>query len=255
MIIRNELPILEYDDTSKEVIAPDHEAQGLHLPEKCVFAFVGEAVDEYASLHKAVMVDTFETITKHYPIYVGLVGGEEICFVAAPSGAAAAAQILDCLIACGVKKIIVTGSCGVLADIEENKFLVVKRALRDEGTSYAYLPPARYIDLDEEGIEVIKKTLEARSHPYEEVMTWSTDGFFRETKDMVTYRLEEGCSCVEMECSALAAVARKRGAKLGQVLFTADSLANVHEYDLRGFGMDSHMKALELAFEIIHHFE
>ena len=42
-----------------------------------------------------------------------------------------------------------------------------------------------------------------RGIPYEEVMTWTTDGFYRETAEKVAYRKEEGCAVVEMECSAL----------------------------------------------------
>ena len=68
---------------------------------------------------------------------------------------------------------------------------------------------------------------------------------------MVKYRLEEGCSVVEMECSALAACARTRGASFGQFLFTADSLANVHDYDTRDFGTGSHEKALLLGMDVL----
>lgn len=49
----------------------------------------------------------------------------------------------------------------------------------------------------------------------------------------------------------LAACCRKRGAKFGQFLFTADSLANVHEYDARDFGLDSHEKALLPGLDIL----
>ena len=45
---------------------------------------------------------------------------------------------------------------------------------------------------------------------------------------MVRYRGAEGCTTVEMECAALAACARKRGASFGQILYTADSLANIY---------------------------
>ena len=62
---------------------------------------------------------------------------------------------------------------------------------------------------------------------------------------------EDGCSVVEMECAALAACCRKRGARFGQFLFTADSLANVHDYDVRDFGTRSHGKALQLGLEIL----
>ena len=51
--------------------------------------------------------------------------------------------------------------------------------------------------------------------------------FYRETPDKVAYRIEEGCSVVEMECASLAAVAQLRGAIWGMLLFTADSLADL----------------------------
>ena len=53
---------------------------------------------------------------------------------------------------------------------------------------------------------------------------------------MVQYRREEGCKVVEMECSALAACARFRKILFGQILFTADTLADAENYDARGLG-------------------
>ena len=52
MIQKHELPILEYDSNSEEVIRPNHGAEQLKLPEKCVYAFLGEAVDDYLSRQK-----------------------------------------------------------------------------------------------------------------------------------------------------------------------------------------------------------
>ena len=155
----------------------------------------------------------------------------------------------------GCRKVIAVGSCGVLADMQEDAFLVPVRALRAEGTSYHYLPASRYIELDEEPISVIEETFQKLDLPFVTCTTWSTDGFFRETKDMVKYRLEEGCSVVEMECAALAACCRKRGAAFGQFLFTADSLANVHAYDAREFGKNSHEKALLLGLDILRNYQ
>ena len=159
--------------------------------------------------------------------------------------------VTDTLISCGCRKVIAVGSCGVLSDIPENAFMVPTRALRSEGTSYHYLPASRYIELDEGPVSAIKKTFESHGLPVVTCTTWTTDGFFRETEDMVKYRLEEGCDVVEMECAALAACCRKRKAEFGQFLFTGDSLANVHEYDQRNFGMGSHEKALILGLEVL----
>ena len=254
MIIKNEIPILEYDDTSAEVIAPDHDLEDLKLPEKCLFAFLGDVIHEYAEAHHAEVMTELITVSHNIKIYVLHEEGEDICLVQPPIGSAAAAQVLDTLVCCGCKKVIAVGSCGVLTDIEENAFLVPTKALRAEGASYHYLPASRYIELDEHPAAVIKRCFENKGLPFAACTTWSTDGFFRETKDMVKYRVEEGCSVVEMECAALAACSRKRGAEFGQFLFTADSLANVHDYDARDFGTKSHEKALLLGLDILRSF-
>ena len=141
-----------------------------------------------------------------------------------------------------------------LTELPENVFIVPTRALRAEGTSFHYQPASRYIELDKEPIVAIEKTFEKHGLPFTTCTTWTTDGFFRETRDMVKYRREEGCAVVEMECSALTACSRKRGASFGQFLFTADSLANVHEYDARDFGGDSHEKALLIGLDILRDF-
>ena len=204
MIQKHELPILEYDSNSEEVIRPNHGAEQLKLPEKCVYAFLGEAVDDYAFEAEATVAETFETITRNYPVYIVKQDGMEFCLCAAPLGAPAAAQLMDFLISCGCKKIISTGSCGVLTDLAENEFLIPVKALRDEGTSYHYLPASRYIELNKNIRDAIEHTLLVQNIPFQECVTWTTDGFFRETQDMVRYRAAEGCTTVEMECAALA---------------------------------------------------
>ena len=255
MIIKNEIPILEYDDHSLEVIEPNHGSKDIKLPEKCLFAFLGDVVDRYAKEQGADIAEEYITVSHNIKVYIMHEKDEDICLVQPTIGAPAATALLDYLVSCGCKKIIAVGSCGVLTDIPENAFLVPTRALRGEGTSYQYLPASRYIELDEEPISVIENTFKEHDLPFVTCTTWTTDGFFRETKDMVKYRLEEGCSVVEMECSALAACCQKRGAKFGQFLFTADSLANVHEYDLRDFGLDSHEKALFPGLDILRNYK
>ena len=246
MIHKHEIPILEFDDNPQAVIMPTHEDLDLNLPARCVYAFLEEEIERYANAVGAEKVGEFVSATKSYPIFVMSYNGEEICLAQAPVGSAAAAQFLDWLIGYGVKQIISTGTCGVLVNMKENVFLIPTRALRDEGASYHYVAPSRYIDMNKQALEAIEKTLKQKKIPYEEVMTWST-----ETPDKVSYRIEEGCSVVEMECSALAAVAQLRGAIWGLLLFTADSLADIDNYDQRDWGSEAFDKALELCLDII----
>ena len=253
MIQKHAIPILEFDDNPQAVIMPNHEGLDLQLPKKCIYAFLEEEIDRYAQEVEADCVGEFVSATKTYPVYVMDYKGEKVCLAQAPVGSAPAAQFMDWLIGYGVEKIISTGTCGVLANIEENAFLVPVRALRDEGTSYHYAAPSRYMEMQIEAISVIEQVLEQLGIPYEEVMTWSTDGFYRETAEKVAYRKEEGCAVVEMECATLAAVAQLRGVVWGQLLFTADSLADLENYDSRDWGSEAFDKALELCLEIVSH--
>ena len=250
-VMKNDIPILEYDTNPIAVIMPNHEHIEIWLPEKAVFVFLGSLVDIYAKEHNATVVAHFISATKEYPVYILDVDGQQICLMQAPVGAAAAAQILDWLIAYGVREIISGGSCGVLVDMDENLFLVPCKALRDEGTSYHYLPPERFVEISEKARSAIEKTMNNHNLHYLEVITWSTDGFYRETKEKVDYRKSEGCSVVEMECSALAACAQLRGAVWGELLFTADTLADAEHYDERNWGGDSLEYALELCIEAV----
>ena len=253
MIQKHAIPILEFDDNPQAVIMPNHEGLDIQLPKKCIYAFLEEEIDCYAQEVGAECVGEFISATKTYPVYVMDYKGEKVCLAQAPVGSAPAAQFMDWLIGYGVEKIISTGTCGVLTDIEENAFLVPVLALRDEGTSYHYASPSRYMDVHVEAISAIEQVLEQLCIPYEEVMTWSTDGFYRETAEKVAYRKEEGCAVVEMECAALAAVAQLRGVIWGQLLFTADSLADLENYDSRDWGAEAFNKALELCLEIVSH--
>lgn len=248
---KNDIPILEYDDSPVSVIMPTHENLNIKLPKKAVFAFLGDVIDNYAKEHNIPVVAEFISATKKYPIYITKYAGEQICLCQAPVGAAPSAQILDWLIGYGVKKIITAGSCGALADLPENMFLIPIKALRDEGTSYHYLPPSRYVEINREVLKTIKNAMDKLHLSYTECITWTTDGFYRETREKIAYRKEEGCTVVEMECAALAACAQLRGAKFGQILFTADTLANVDNYNERDWGAKSFEKALFICIDII----
>lgn len=248
---KHPIPLLEYDSDPSAVIRPDHEGLDVQLPKKAVFAFLGDCIDRYAAEHHASIATYFVSATKQYPIYVLSQEGEDIVLAQAPVGASAATQILDFLIGYGVEEIISAGSCGVLEEIPENTFLLPVRALRDEGTSYHYLPPSRFAEFNPLAGDAIRKTLEAHGIGCREITTWSTDGFYRETAEKVAYRKSEGCSAVEMESSALAACAQFRSATFGMLLYTADSLADTAMHDARGWGEGAREYALTLCLEAV----
>ena len=249
-LIKHDIPILEYDDNPNAVIMPRKENL-LSFPTHAVFPFLGDEIDCFAHEHGCKLICELESATKPFPIYRYTHKGREVCICQAPVGAPAAVQILDFLIGCGVKYIISAGSCGALKSYEENQFLIPTEALRDEGTSYHYLPPSRTVTPDLRATDAIKRTLNEYGIQYEECKTWTTDAFYRETKDMVEYRKAEGYTVVEMECASLFACAKFRGVHFAQLLYTADSLANVELYDTRNWGKASMSIAMRLCLDSV----
>lgn len=247
MIHKHSIPILEYDTASRSIINPDQ--YDVILPRRAVFAFLGDPVDEYAASAGAEVMEIYHTIGRDTSIYRISHNGEDLCLCRAPLGGSAAVQLLDFLLGHGVEQVIAVGSCGALAPLPENAFLLPVNALRDEGTSYHYLPPARYAETSPRLRAVLKQVLGEHNLSWAECTTWTTDGFYRETEEMVAYRREEGCQVVEMECASMAACASFRDKEFAQLLYTADSLADAAHYDARDWGKQSVIPALMLCMD------
>ena len=128
---------------------------------------------------------------------------------------------------------------------------LVKRALRDEGTSFHYMEPGQFIDLDRDFLNQVEDVLSELNLKYDEITTWTTDGFFRETPKKVVQFRQLGASTVEMECSALATCAKFRKVDFAQILFTADTLADMENYDERDWGSESHRTGLSIGAKIL----
>lgn len=129
-------------------------------------------------------------------------------------------------------------------------FLPVK-AIRGEGTSFYYKEPGQFIDMKSDYLNEIEKIITDIKLDYDEITTWTTDGFFRETPKRVKQFRELGAVTVEMECAGMAACAQFRDVDFAQILFTADSLANIENYDYRNWGHESHAVGLDVCSQIL----
>ena len=208
------------------------------IPERFLLSFMGDPLSIYVEKHHCSKISNYHSEVRDFPIYETKIGDVRIGLVQAPVGAPAAAILADLLIASGVRAIVACGGCGVLTPIESGAIIVPTRALRDEGTSFHYMEPSTYIDLDPDAIEAVESTLIEHKVPYDTCTTWTTDGFFRETSRLISFRRNQGCSVVEMECSSLAAVARCSGALFAEILYSGDSLAEPDNHDERSWLLD-----------------
>lgn len=124
-------------------------------------------------------------------------------------GCPACAGNLDLFNAMGINKVMFCGGGGVLdKNIEVGQILVVDGAIRDEGFSYHYIEPSRYIYTDKKVTDKIVKYLDEKDISYLRGITWTTDALFRKTEDRIELRKKEGAKIVEMEQSGCIAVAQ-----------------------------------------------
>lgn len=254
MFHTHELPVIERDDDSTDLIGAG-EARTIPAdlyPSRAVLAFLGEVVDEYAAAEQLPVIETLEQIGNHYPVYRGHDARGDFAVLMMPLGAPAAVMNTDVLFRHGVRTAIAVGSCGALEPLDVGEFVVPARALRGEGTSFQYLPPSRWIDIDPALRAVIGQAVEAAGYQVNEAPVWTNDAFYRETRAMLSRRRAEGCAIVDMECSAMAASAALRGASFAQLFYTADTLADPEGgHEERDWGRGSRGTALRIALDAL----
>jgi uridine phosphorylase len=226
-------PILEHDPTREALIEPSRLIAPRDVPTHCVICFFMEVIEKVAAEHSAKVLARNTWEDGPHPLYEIDYQGQRLAFLHPGVGAPIAAGLLEDTIALGCRTFIVCGGCGVLApEMAVGHLVVVSGAVRDEGTSYHYLPPGREVSADAAGVAALVNTLNRQGLPYALGKTWTTDAPYRETPSKIAARRAEGCLTVEMESAALMAVAAFRGVVLGQALYGGDDLSGA-EWDHR----------------------
>ena len=228
-------PILEFDSDRPAVIEPSQVLEPIDIAELCVLCFFGDVVADMAGRDDTRMVHECGSEMGAHPIYEITVDGNRVAVAQPGIGAPLLAAILEELIALGCRKVVVCGGAGVLdGRLAMGSPVLVTSAVRDEGTSYHYLPPDAEARPTLRVQTAIADALRRQEWEYVEGKTWTTDGVYRETRARVRRRAASGCITVEMEAAALFAVAEFRGAELAQVLYAGDDVGG-EQWDNRGW--------------------
>ena len=188
------------------------------------------------------------------PIYRIVVKGTPIALFNAPVGASACVAILEDLIAFGMKKLVLFGTCGVLDEtIKETSIIVPQMAIRDEGTSYHYLPASDEIEVNVGLHDFLTSFLTDKGISHTVGKVWTTDGIYRETAEKLYKRKKAGAICVDMECSAVAALANFRKISICHFFYAADHLSE-EAWEMRNLAnhadLDEKDKVANLAIQI-----
>lgn len=218
-------PILEFDPDPNAVFEPKHVVlRGERAPIRAVLCFFSQVIDRLRAEGAPVL---FELQAAHgiHPVFGFDVDDEQIAVFHPGVGAALAGGFFEESIAHGCERFMAVGTAGGLAARDIGHVIVPTFAIRDEGTSYHYQPPGRSVEPTPGALETLVTTLKRHDVPFETGGTWTTDGFYRETRAKVDRRIAEGCLAVEMEASALFAIAQFHGVPIAQLLTTSDDLS------------------------------
>lgn len=151
----------------------------------------------------------------HTELDVFTLAGRQVGIVGRAVGAAFAVLVAEELFACGCRLLISLTSAGqIVAAGAPPYFVIIARALRDEGTSYHYASPAEYADASP---HLLVAAIEAVKHDGPRTISgasWTTDAPFRETIQAIQAAADRGILAVEMEAAALYAFAEATGRKV-----------------------------------------
>ena len=138
-------------------------------------------------------------------------GGGVLGIVGCAVGAPFAVLVAEQMFASGCRLLISITSAGQIAPLGPPPyFVLIERALRDEGTSHHYAAPSEFSVADPSLVEQVRPHLSGVPEPIHAGATWTTDAPFRETATAIAARRAQGIAAVEMEAAALYAFAAAR---------------------------------------------
>jgi uridine phosphorylase len=168
-------------------------------------------------------------------------------------GAPFAVLVAEELFASGCKLLISITSAGQLVELGPTPYaILIERALRDEGTSYHYLPPSSYSFLDSALREQLVSRWDMMSLPLYVGTSWTTDAPFRETEVMLAWGREQGILAIEMEVAALYALAEAKQYPIVCFAYVTNQMAQT-EGDFEKGHANGSLAALALIQQTVQH--
>jgi purine-nucleoside phosphorylase len=194
------------------------------LPKGVIFCYSRRLLEHILKNHKTTKVEGFYGefyLLNETKNQIGVLAKFGI-------GAPVVVTLMEELIAFGVKKFISIGEAGTLQKTLKIRDIVVcNRAIRDEGTSHHYLKHSKYAYASKELTEKVEKVLQRIGQKFIIGASWTIDAPYRETVAEAKQYQKEGVATVEMEASALFAVAKYRNVDIAVIFSISDSLVEL----------------------------
>jgi uridine phosphorylase len=179
------------------------------VPPVCILDPDGDIVRRLKSSGAAKRIDSWPCY--HTELYGFTLAGATAGIIGCAVGAPFAVLVAEELFACGCRVLISLTSAGQIVPAGAPPyFVVIDRALRDEGTSYHYAMPGDFAAADAQLVAKAMRAIENAALRAYVGPSWTTDAPFRETAAAVAAARAKGVLAVEMEAAALYTFARVR---------------------------------------------
>jgi uridine phosphorylase len=183
------------------------------IPDICILDPDGDFVD-YLKCEDRV-VKSKHWACYHSDLYLFQIDGTSIGVIPRAVGASYAVLVAEQLFVSGCKMIISITSAGIINQPLINKqFALITEAIRDEGTSYHYLPENEPSLVPYDLFARLENDSEKMDLPWFGAKSWTTDAPYRETETAISAMKEDNITCVEMEAAALYAFAKAKNKKI-----------------------------------------
>lgn len=253
----------EFDKNKQAVVNPSDIIKPISgMPKVVVSCFARETFERMVNSFGGERIGETREANMVIPVYKANYKEASIGMFMSPVGAPACVCTAEEIFAMGAETIILFGTCGVLdKTIEDCSIILPDRAVRDEGTSFHYVPASDEIEVNPLYKELLIEILEELHCHYTVGKTWTNDAIYRETRDKAAQRKRSGCICVDMECSAMAALAKFREKEVFQFFYAADNLDG-EAWDIRSLDNEANLTekdkiaglAMELALRVAEQF-
>jgi uridine phosphorylase len=229
--------------TPEALIAAVRAERGLAIeapPSVCVLDFDGDLTDGLVFACRARNWRLWPCF--HTTMFAFSVDGLECGIIPRTIGGPYTVLVAEQLAAAGVELILGLTSAGrVLADLPIPSLVIATSAVRDEGTSFHYLPPGERVDAPESVPDWIERELKQLDVAVTRGLVWTTDAPYRETQQQLESHAAAGVLAVEMQAASLFAFAARRKFPVGLVA----QVSNAVGYESR-FNKGSEQESVRL---------
>jgi uridine phosphorylase len=219
-----------------------------NVPPVCIFDPDGDILRRLKKTNAAKRLETWACY--HTDLYTFSLAGETVGIVGCVVGAPFAVLIAEELFACGCQHLLSVTSAGqIVAAKTPPYFVVINRALRDEGTSYHYAAPTEFAEADPRLVSQVTNALNDEGLPVLVGPSWTTDAPFRETAEAIESARTKGILAVEMEAAALYTFAQARDASVLCLAHVTNTMGQAQQDFEKGEldGTTEALRVLEIA--------